>query len=79
MKKSLVVLSSLMLLTACSDSVYICNGYYSRRYHDTSSCKGLRSCGGIIEKVGKEKADSMFRTPCHICYSQKERYIMTNP
>ena len=78
MRKILVVLSMLLLLTACSDSVYICRGFYSRRYHKTESCKGLRSCGGIIEKVSKEKADSMFRTPCHICYSHKERYEMTN-
>lgn len=67
------ILFLFIILSSCSDSVYVCMGSYSRRYHKTESCKGLRRCGGKIEKVSKEKADSMFRTPCHICYSIKER------
>lgn len=74
MKKKLILLLLIStLLTSCSDNVYVCMGNYSRRYHKTESCKGLRRCGGKIEKVSKEKADSMFRTPCHICYSAKDR------
>lgn len=73
MMKLILLLLISILLASCSDGVYICTGSYSRRYHKTESCEGLRRCGGKIEKVSKEKADSMFRTPCHICYSIKER------
>ena len=73
MKKLIPFLISFIILTSCSDSVYVCMGIFSRRYHKTESCEGLRRCGGRIEKVSKEKADSMYRTPCHICYSRKER------
>ena len=72
-KKLILLLLTSVLLVSCSDSVYVCMGSYSRRYHNTDSCIGLRRCGGKIEKVSKEKADSMFRTPCHICYSVRER------
>lgn len=74
MKKSiLLLLTSVLFFASCSDGVYVCMGSYSRRYHKTEFCKGLRRCGGKIEKVSKERADSMFRTPCHICYSVKDR------
>lgn len=69
----LLLLISAIVTTSCSAGVYVCMGSLSRRYHKTESCKGLRRCGGRIEKVSKERADSMFRTPCHICYSVKER------
>ena len=73
-KRNLILLlTSLIILSSCSDGVYVCMGSYSRRYHKTESCEGLRRCGGKIENVSKEKARSMHRTPCHICYSVKER------
>lgn len=71
-KLTLLLLISI-LLSSCSDSVYVCMGSFSRRYHKTDSCIGLRRCGGRIEKVSKEEAESMYRTPCHMCYTIKER------
>ena len=72
-KKLTLLLLISILLSSCSDSVYVCMGSFSRRYHKTESCDGLRNCGGRIEKVCKEEAESMYRTPCHICYTIKER------
>ena len=71
--KYIMIFVTLSILVSCSDTVYICSGRYSKRYHKTASCEGLRNCGGKIEKVSKEAIDSTFRTPCHICYSIKER------
>lgn len=72
-KLILLLLISITVVTSCSDGVYVCMGGFSRRYHKTEACDGLRRCRGRIEKISKEKANSMFRTPCHICYSVKER------
>ena len=47
--------------------VYICTGGSSKRYHATSSCRGLDNCQGDIIKVTVEKAKSIGRTPCKIC------------
>ncbi len=48
--------------------VYICTGPMSKRYHKTSSCRGLKSCSDEIEKVSVDHAKKMGRTPCKWCY-----------
>ena len=63
------------LLVSCSDTVYICTGSYSRRYHKTEYCKGLKKCGGVTVGITKDEARSLNRTPCHICYSKKFREL----
>jgi uncharacterized protein YceK len=81
MKKLLLLLASAALLTGCGsavtqsndkeakgETVYICTGGYSKRYHATRSCKGLRNCGGTIKAISIEDAEEMGRTPCRICY-----------
>lgn len=72
-RKLTLLLISILAFSSCSNDVYVCMGSYSRRYHKSESCDGLRNCGGRIEKVSKEEAESMYRTPCHICYTIKER------
>jgi uncharacterized protein YceK len=80
MKKLLLLLASAALLTGCGSAVaqsndketngeivYICTGGYSKRYHSTRSCKGLRNCGGTIKAISIEEAEEMGRTPCQIC------------
>ena len=49
-------------------SVYICTGPQSKRFHKTSHCRGLNSCSGEVLKVSISKAKSMGRTPCKWCY-----------
>lgn len=49
--------------------VYICTGGSSKKYHSTSSCSGLRNCGGEVKEITLEKAQKMGRTPCKICYN----------
>lgn len=48
--------------------VYICTGPQSKRYHKTSTCRGLGSCSKEIKRVSLEKARSMGRTPCKWCH-----------
>lgn len=76
MKRQLLI-ASLMVISIISsfapDGVYVCISGFARRYHKTESCEGLRNYGGIIKKMTKEEAQSMFKTPCHVCYSPKER------
>lgn len=76
MKRQLLIASLMVIsiISSCApDGVYVCMGGFARRYHKTESCEGLRNCGGIIKKMTKEEAQSMFKTPCHVCYSPKER------
>lgn len=49
-------------------TVYICTGPQSKRFHKTSHCRGLNSCSGEILAVSISKAQSMGRTPCKWCY-----------
>ena len=48
--------------------VYICTGPQSKRYHKTSTCKGLKSCSKEIKKITLEEAKKLNRTPCGYCY-----------
>lgn len=48
--------------------VYICTGPQSKRYHRTSSCRGLNSCSGDIKAVTLSYAKSIGRTPCGWCF-----------
>lgn len=50
------------------NTVYICTGPNSKRYHSHSDCRGLGKCSGEIREVSVSKAKSMGRTPCKWCY-----------
>ena len=50
------------------ESVYICTGETSTKYHCDPDCRGLSRCSGEIEEVSEEEAENMGRTPCKICY-----------
>lgn len=50
------------------ETVYICTGESSVRYHSSPDCRGLERCSGSVEKVSKSYAESIGRTPCRICY-----------
>ncbi|WP_394973745.1 hypothetical protein [uncultured Croceitalea sp.] len=47
-----------------SQSVYICNGKYSKRYHLSPYCRGLSNCKASISSVSVDKARYMGRTLC---------------
>lgn len=51
-----------------NNSVYICTGETSTKYHCDRDCRGLSRCSGEIEEVTEEEAEDMGRTPCKICY-----------
>ncbi len=50
------------------ETVYICTGETSTKYHSDPDCRGLGRCSGEIEKVSEDEAEEMGRTPCRICY-----------
>ncbi|WP_435623163.1 hypothetical protein [Flagellimonas sp.] len=47
-----------------SQSVYICNGKYSKRYHLSPYCRGLSNCKASISSVTVAEARYMGRTLC---------------
>lgn len=49
------------------NTVYICTGNSSKKYHADSKCRGLGGCKGSIKAISKEEAIKMGRTPCGIC------------
>ena len=53
---------------AGSNYVWICTGKSAYSYHNNRDCSGLNRCKASIQKVTIEKAKSMKRTPCNICY-----------
>lgn len=68
MKTIFLAISFSFLACTTSDSVYVCTGPQSRRYHKSASCKGLRNCSRKIKKISLEQAKMLHKTPCHICY-----------
>lgn len=48
--------------------VWICTGKTAYSYHNNRGCKGLNRCKASIKKVTLEKAISMKRSACDICY-----------
>lgn len=59
----------MLSVTASNETyVYICTGPKSKRYHKTSSCRGLEKCSKDVKKVTLVYAEGKGRTPCNICY-----------
>lgn len=56
------------LSDASSTYVWVCMGKSAYSYHCNRGCSGLNRCKASIKKVTLEKARSMKRTPCDICY-----------
>lgn len=47
------------------DSVWLCMGKYSKVYHASANCRGLRNCKGKLVKVSLEDAINKYsRRPC---------------
>lgn len=46
------------------DSVFICTGKYSRRYHLKRNCKGVSGCQGTVIKTALDQAMSKGRSLC---------------
>ena len=82
MKKVCCIIVSLFILPAVfaedsrgvnsidaeQNTVYVCTGGSSKRYHKYRSCFGLNNCGGQIKEVSLQEAKRIGRTPCKICY-----------
>lgn len=79
--KQLILSISLVLLTITSvqisasklystktETVYICTGGYSKKYHSSPDCRGLDNCKGqIIEVSLYDAVNKYYRTPCKVC------------
>ncbi len=49
-------------------TVYICKGPNSLRFHQNSNCRGLNNCTTQIYAISVSEAKNLSRTPCQICY-----------
>ena len=47
-----------------NDSVYVCKGKYSKKYHYKSNCRGLSNCKPDVVKVSLDDAKRLGRTLC---------------
>lgn len=46
------------------NTVYICTGKYSKKYHYVSDCRGLSNCKSSIKEVSLTEAKNIGRTLC---------------
>ena len=75
MKKAFIFLFALLfplLLQANGNAdtmcVWICKGPYSKAYHSSPDCEGLKKCSTDIFEVSlKEAKDELNRRPCRYC------------
>ena len=51
-----------------TDTVWICTGSNSKRYHASDSCAGVSSCTKEVRPVTRADAEKRKRTFCHICF-----------
>lgn len=51
------------------DEVYICTGRYSKKYHSTDECIGLKSCKASVINMPVENARDHYK-PCRKCVKQ---------
>ena len=61
---TILIVSLNQFCTKDVDSVYICKGPYSKRYHLDKKCTGLRNCSTDIYRVTLDEAKKMNRTLC---------------
>ena len=47
--------------------VYVCDGKYATKYHDSANCRGLGNCKGDIVKMTIDQARNNGKTACSIC------------
>lgn len=72
--KAIALTILLFLFTGSSQpqsiTVYISTGNGAYAYHATKTCRTLRRCNGEghIRAVSLEKAQSMGRRPCKVCF-----------
>ena len=61
-------------MLSAGDSVYVCSGKASTKYHKVEFCRGLETCTTKISSVSlKAAVDSLKRTPCFVCFKRKKK------
>ena len=58
---------SVLFISSCTSTVYICDGPTASAYHTRRNCIGLTNCSGDISSVSLEEAHDMGRHLCHYC------------
>lgn len=53
------------------DTVWVCSGRSSKRYHATDTCRGLSGCKGDILWETRDDAEEEGRTHCHKCIAEE--------
>lgn len=51
-----------------SDTVFICTGKASKRFHSSDTCEGIMQCTKEIIQTTRADAEKRKRTFCHKCY-----------
>ena len=54
------------------DTVYICTGSGSKRFHASDSCTGLNGCRKEVRGLTRREAENKKRTHCQICISDEQ-------
>ncbi len=54
------------------DTVYICTGSGSKRFHASDTCSGLNGCRKEIRGLTRQEAEKKKRTHCQICISDEQ-------
>lgn len=54
------------------DTVYICTGSGSKRFHASDSCTGLNGCRKEVRGLTRREAEKKKRTHCQICISDEQ-------
>lgn len=56
---------------APDDTVFVCTGSASKRFHAIENCTGLVSCTKEVRPLTRAEAEQQRRSHCHICIEDK--------
>ena len=56
---------------APGDTVFVCTGSASKRFHAAENCTGLTSCTKDVLSLTRAEAELQRRSHCHICIADK--------
>jgi hypothetical protein len=68
MRKLLLILFIVPLLSSTNIKVYVCTGTTSKKYHNSTQCKGVLASKGTTYLVTLVEAKNLGKTPCGFCF-----------
>jgi len=62
-----LLIAVFIFINTAAQTVVICEGKYSKKYHSSENCRGLNNCKGGLSNISLSNAQQIGRSACSIC------------